>query len=597
MRKMKPVLAVLMALCMSITLAPAVFAEEAAAETTAMEETMEETAEMAEEAMEETMEMEEEEAPMLEVDEEVLVRSTAFGDVKGAVKGMSLVWYAVPYGAAPVDELRWAAPEDPEAWEDVRDCSMPGEPAIQSSMNYATFQSELIGTEDCLNLDIYSTPDAENLPVLVYVHGGNNQTGTTQEIEGSKIAVRDNCVYVTLNYRLGLLGFIDLPALLTEEGATGNFALLDIAKALDWVKENIAEFGGDPENITISGFSAGGRDVMAMLISPCFEGKFQKAIVFSGGMTVADEEASARQFAAALAPLAVEDEKAEDEEAAMEWLLTDGEDVKDYLFSIAADRLAPLMGNAGIRMSAFPHLFTDGVVLPEEGFATETYNSVPVLMLTGATEFSLFCSFDGYYFSPDIMALGEEGQQAAKDFAKKYGSEMYRIFNAQCSAETMFDNYDADIYLCQVEYGSDNSLTPLPAMGSFHGIFVPMLTDQHTYGGFGDFTAEGYQAMAEIFNDYLVNFLMNGDPNGEGLDEWSAWTPEAPLAMVFDADETTPAIELKDVNSTYEDIIAAMEADETLPEDVKMGVISNVINGRWFSAAQDEYFGLESLWK
>lgn len=561
-----------------------------AAETTA-EETPDETG-----AQDATAEDAPEETDAEDAAADEMIRATQFGDVKGTAKGESIVWYAVPYGAAPVGELRWAAPVDPEAWTDVLDCTAPGEPAIQSSMDYTTFQNVLSGTEDCLKLDIYSTAEAENLPVLVYIHGGNNQTGSSSEIEGSQIAVRDNCVYVSLNYRLGLLGFNCLPALQTEEGSTGNYAMLDIAKALDWVRANIAAFGGDPNNVTISGFSAGGRDVMAALISPVFAGKFDKAIAFSGGMTLADETASASKIAGAIAPLAVEDGKVADEAAAKEWLLTDGEDVKEYLYSIPAERLAPLMGNAGIRMSAFPHLYTDGVVLPENGFETAEYNSVPVLMLTGSTEFSLFCSFDGYYSSEAITALDEETQNAAKDFAKLYGSDMYRIFNTQCSAETMYDHYNNNIYLCQVEYGSVNSATVLPAMGSFHGIFVPMLTDEHTYGGFGDFTAAGYQAMAQQFNAYLTNFLASGDPNGEGLAAWNNWTPDNRSTMVFDANETEAIVEAKDVSSTYADIIAAMEADTSIPEEVKQGDIQNVMNGRWFSAALDEHFGNPSLW-
>ena len=529
-------------------------------------------------------------------DDDTLVRETQFGDVLGTTKGESLVWYGVPYAAAPVGELRWAAPADPEPWTETRDCTAPAEQAIQSAMDYTTFQNVLSGTEDCLNLDIYTTDGAENLPVLVYVHGGNNQTGGSSEIEGSQIVVNNHCVYVSLNYRLGLLGFNCLPALQTEADSTGNYTMLDIAKALDWVKANIAAFGGDPENITISGFSAGGRDVMATLISPLFAGKFDKAIAFSGGMTVADEAASASQIAAAIAPLAVEDGMAADEEAAKVWLLTDGEDVKDYLYALPAERLAPLMGNAGIRMSAFPHLYTDGVVLPEEGFATENYNSVPLLMLTGSTEFSLFCSFDDYYFSPVIAELDEDTQNAARDFARIYGSDMYRIFNTQCSAESMFDKYDANIYLCQIEYGSVNSATLLPAMGSFHGIFVPMLTSENGYGEFGDYSAAGYQAMAAQFNAYLSNFLATGDPNGGELEQWPNWTPENRTTMVFDGDESQAIVEAKDVSSSYANIIDAMEADDTLPSEIKQGVIANVMNGRWFSAALDEYYGNPSLW-
>ncbi|MBR2258627.1 MAG: carboxylesterase/lipase family protein [Blautia sp.] len=528
-----------------------------------------------------------------------LVRQTQFGEVTGIEDADTgaLIWYGIPYAAAPVGELRWAAPADPEAWTEALDCTEPAEPGMQYATDYATGETKLIGTEDCLNLDVYTRPDAGNLPVLVYVHGGNNQTGKSGEIPGRQIVYDNNCVYVSLNYRLGLFGFNCLPALLTEEGSTGNFTMLDIAKALDWVKANISAFGGDPENITVSGFSAGGRDVMAMLVSPLFAGKFNKAIAFSGGMTIADQAASASQIAGAIAPLAVEDGLFEDEAAAKDWLLTDGEDVKEYLFGLTPDRVCALMGNAGIRMSAFPHLYNDGIVLPEEGFDTDTYNNVPLLMLTGATEFSLFCNFDGYFFSPAITELDEETQEAAKAFARLYGSDMYRIFNGQCSAEKMFDKYQEKIYLAQVEYGSVNSATFLPAMGSFHGIFVPMLTNDHTYGGFGDFTVEGFQAMAAQFDRYLANFLAAGDPNGEDLTEWPAWTPENEASMVFDADETSAIIEARDVSTTYEDILAQMDADDSVPEDTKNGVIQNVMNGRWFSAALDEHYGNESLWQ
>lgn len=277
-------------------------------------------------------------------------RSTQYGPVVGLDQGESLVWYGIPYGAAPVGELRWQAPQDPAVWTEAKDCTAPSEVAYQ-------YGSGVIGTEDCLKLDVYTTPNAHKLPVLVFIHGGNNQTGNTKEILGSELVVRDNCVFVTLDYRLGLFGFNCLPALCRGSDDTGNFTLLDIAKALDWVKDNIAQFGGDADNITISGFSAGGRDVMAMLTSPLFAGRFQKAIAFSGGMTIADETASVSQIAWAIAPLAVEDGLFADTAAAKAWLMTDGEDVRDWLYSLDSARLCPLMSNAGIRMSVFPHLY------------------------------------------------------------------------------------------------------------------------------------------------------------------------------------------------------------------------------------------------
>lgn len=520
----------------------------------------------------------------------ITVRETANGPVRGYIADNGAnVWKGIPYAQAE----RWEAPTAPDAWTEVLDCTKPGVIGIQSAMDYTTFQNVIKGAEDCLNLDVYAPAEAESLPVLVYVHGGNNQTGDTSEIPGTDLVITNNCVYVTINYRLGLLGFNCLPAF-QDEGETGNYTMLDIAAALDWVKANISKFGGDPDNITVSGFSAGGRDVMAMLISPIFKDKFDKAIVFSGGMTVADVDKSAAQIAAAVAPLAVEDGKAADEAAAAEWLLTDSADVVEYMKTISADRIAPLMGNAGIRMSAFPHLYADGVVLPKEGFATTEYNSVPVLMLTGSGEFSLFNGL-----APELSGQDDDVKDAAAEFSRKYGSDMYRIFNAQVSANTMFDNYDADIYVAQVDYeATGKAFSGNYTMGAFHGIFVPMLSSVHGYPTFDldGFKSVGYTAMAERFNAYLTNFLNTGNPNGRGLDQWEKWSPDTQLSMVFDGDETGAVVELKDVSKTYGDIIAEMEADATVSEEVKMAQIKNVTNGRWFSAAQDEHFELPSLW-
>lgn len=518
------------------------------------------------------------------------IRETANGPVRGYIadNGAS-VWKGIPYAQAQ----RWQAPTDPQAWTDTLDCTDYGPVAVQSGMDYSIFQYVTKGSENCLNLDVYAPDGAEKLPVLVYVHGGNNQTGNTAEIPGTDLVITNNCVYVSINYRLGLLGFNCLPAL-QDEGETGNYGMLDIAKALDWVKANISAFGGDPGNITVSGFSAGGRDVMAMLISPMFKDKFDKAIVFSGGMTTADVDKSAVQIAAAIAPLAVEDGKADDEAAAAKWLLTDSAEVSEYLKGVEATRLAPLMADAGIRMSAFPHLYADGVLIPKEGFATTEYNAVPVLMLTGSGEFSLFNGL-----APELKDKDAAIQDAAAEFSRKYGSDMYRIFNAQVSADTMFDHYDAGIYVAQVDYeATGKAFSGNYIMGAFHGIFVPMLSSVHGYPTFDldGFKSVGYTAMAEKFNTYLTSFLKTGDPNSEDMDQWSKWDPSTKLSMVFDGDKDGAIVELKDVSKSYQDIINEMKADTTVSEEVKMAQIKNITNGRWFSAYQDEYFKLPSLW-
>ncbi len=520
---------------------------------------------------------------------------TQYGPVQGKTQGNHLVWYGIPYAAAPVGDARWRAPQEPAGWTDPLDCTAPAPAAYQIS-------SAPIGTEDCLRLDVYSVPSAQGRPVLVYLHGGNNQTGDSLALPGGDLVENDGCVFVSLNYRLGLFGFNSLPALYSEDGGTGNFALLDIAKALDWVRENISAFGGDPANITLSGFSAGGRNVMACLTSPLFAGRFQKAISFSGGITFSDPDAAARQIAAALAPLAVEDGRFADENAAFAGLLTPDAAVREWLCSVEPSRIASRMPHAALRMSVFPHLYADDVVLPKAGFAAGTLHQVPLLLLTGSTEFSAFALYDGWFASEAAQNYPAAERNAAKQFASRYGSAFYRRLNAEASAETVAPRSGAPVYCCQVEYGSDHSRTPLPPLGSFHGIFVPMLSRENSFNAYADFTAAGYQAMAKQFNTCLENFLACGDPNGgpdgsaSSLPLWPAWDPDTRQTLVLDADASTAYPEVKDVSVSDAALLAQMDADTTLPADLKTAVIRNVLNGRWFSDPIDQHYGNGSLW-
>ena len=537
-----------------------------------------------------------------------VVQTVENGAIEGSLvnDGQTLLWTGVPYAAAPVGELRWKAPQDCEDWTGTFDATQDGNLGIQLSGD------EVIGSEDCLNMDIYRpNTDETGLPVLVYIHGGNNQTGTSKEIPFEKLAANANCMVIALNYRLGCLGFNSLPALKngTEEENSGNYTLLDFAKALDWIAENAESLGADPENITVSGFSAGGRDVMAMLISPIFEGKFQKAISFSGGMTVADVEDSQKVTARAIAPLVVEDGVKETEEEAAEWLLSEDEavmeEVRDYLYGVDAGRLASIMTNAGIRMSVFPHLFGDGTVLPEEGFDTTEYNDVPLIMLTGSSEFSTFARSDPYFADADDQELVDGDRSAEYAFAVKYGSELYGLFNAEESAVKMIGTYQAPIYTVDIDFGTDPELVgkdQAVLIGSSHGIFIPFLSGIAAGSAAGDGSAyeyEGPKELTELFQSYISNFLWTGDPNGEGLTAWEAWTDakEGPSQLLLDADKEHAIVEQSTDRASYDEILDRMEADDSIPEDAKAEIISTVLNGRWFSQGLDERFGNANLWE
>ncbi len=531
-----------------------------------------------------------------------LLRITKQGQVQGYADESNgvYVWKGVPYAESPVGDLRFKEPKDAVKYDGILDATKPGNMSIQLSGN------DIIGSEDCLNLDIYRpATESSNLPVVVYIHGGNNQTGHSGEISGLTLAREADCVYVSLNYRLGALGFNCLPALKTGNKAedSGNYALLDIAKALDWIKENAETFGADGNNITVTGFSAGGRDVMAMLISPIFKGKFQKAISYSGGMTVADVADSQKVFAKAIAPLVVEDGIKNTENEAYTWLLSTGADVKDYLYNVDAARLARLMGNAGIRMSVFPHLFADGYVIPKKGFDNPKYNNVPLIMLTGTTEFSFF-NMGGAVYGPFLAngsLFSDPVHMAEFNWGTNYGSKLYELFNAEESAQKM-KKYKGKIYTCTVNAGAQGEFAKTLGMfGAFHGIFVPMIDweNKNYEGMIGNvFETEGGKEMSTTYVAYIKNFIRTGDPNGKNLPEWTVWTKDVKKnnTLWIDADSAKADIRMTNRRIVYEDVLKEIDSDNAIDSEIKQGIITTSLNGRWFSSKLDSYYGNKNLW-
>jgi len=197
-------------------------------------------------------------------------------------------WLNIPYAAPPVGALRWRAPRAAQGWGEPRDAGAMGALCIQPPANGDPGVGPMPMSEDCLNLNVWAPQDAgpAPLPVMVWIHGGgfNNGSGTAALYDGAALA-RRGVVVVTLNYRLGRLGFFDHPALAAERAVgepAGNYGLMDIIAALGWVRANIAAFGGDPEAVTVFGESAGGAAVTRLMIAPPARGLFHRAVVQSG---------------------------------------------------------------------------------------------------------------------------------------------------------------------------------------------------------------------------------------------------------------------------------------------------------------------------
>ncbi|WP_097304049.1 carboxylesterase/lipase family protein [Pseudomonas chlororaphis] len=346
-------------------------------------------------------------------------RVTSVGTVKGldhsATTGV-YAWLGIPYAQPPVGALRWMPPVDPASWTGVRAAQQFGHSCAQGGLYFSPAPNDApyglavrdgfgkpVGNEDCLTLNIWR-PAAESgpLPVIFFIHGGSNVSGYSADpiYDGQALAKKANAIVVTINYRLGILGWLDLPQLKTGNALadSGNFALLDQQQALKFVKNNIAAFGGDPDNITLMGQSAGAVNVWALLVSPLSTGMFQKAVPLSGGLLNASRKDAQTYSRALLTAIVISDGKATDARSAQAWLASQSSaQVAAYLRGIPADKLLAVM-IANPQLGDARAAIEDGNVLPVNSvaaLAAGQYQKVPVLAGNTKDEGTLFAKLFG----------------------------------------------------------------------------------------------------------------------------------------------------------------------------------------------------------
>lgn len=295
------------------------------------------------------------------------------GVLTGEATDKANVFRNIPFAAPPVGKLRWAPPQAAAKWAGPRDATKNGPSCPQPMTANDTPNSGGANgpiSEDCLQLNVFAPKGAKRAPVMVWIHGGSHRTGAGWVYDGQNFA-RDGVVVVSINYRLGALGYFAHPTLTKDAGATptGNFGLMDQVAALEWVKRNAAAFGGDPKNVTVFGESAGGMSTLALLATPKAKGLYQKAIVQSGGgwfppVTLAAKE---QEGAAALAKAGVAATATADE-----------------LRAIPVETLVTIGGNYGP--------FIDGKLMtesPSQALARGSFDDVPLIIGANSGEDSL----------------------------------------------------------------------------------------------------------------------------------------------------------------------------------------------------------------
>ena len=205
---------------------------------------------------------------------------TSTGLLRGVTATDHRLFAGIPYAAPPVGPLRWQPPAPVQPWSGLRDATRPGLRCIQDTDD--DFDPGHPASEDCLTLNVWTPPRSKDArPVMVWIHGGSFINGNADDYDAGRLTSRGDIVVVTLNYRLGALGFLAHPAL-GPAGHVGNYGLADQQAALRWVRDNIANFGGDPGKVTVAGESAGGISVCDHLVAPGSAGLFRAAIIHSG---------------------------------------------------------------------------------------------------------------------------------------------------------------------------------------------------------------------------------------------------------------------------------------------------------------------------
>ncbi|MDR1416559.1 MAG: carboxylesterase family protein [Prevotellaceae bacterium] len=412
-----------------------------------------------------------------------VVAGKAAGD--GAVK----IFMGVPFAAPPVGALRWKAPQAVAAWKGVRECTAPPASAVQKKpVPFFCWSKEFLIpeepiSEDCLYLNVWTSAktSSENLPVIVWIHGGGftGGSGTVPLYNGERLA-RKGVVFVTISYRLGALGFLAHPELAYDaEGHSGNLGLLDQIFALKWIRENIAAFGGNPDCVTIAGQSAGSMSVHCLMASPLAKGLFHRCIGQSGAM-----------MTPVMAPMKLEDA----EKAATEMLGKAG---------LTAAQLRGLPADSLLNLPARFTPVEDGYVLPNplQAFEGGRQNDVPLLTGWNKDDDAMFGPSSG------ASVFGDNNRAWASLQSKTGKNPAYLYFFT---------------HVPSTKEGEQN-------FGAFHSAeFSYALHTLHLWDK--PFTEKDY-ALESSMSSYWVNFAATGNPNGEGLPVWPAFSNDKPEAM------------------------------------------------------------------
>jgi para-nitrobenzyl esterase len=469
---------------------------------------------------------------------------TTDGAVQGFIQDGVAEFRGIPYATPPVGNLRWRPPEPPVPWSGVRDATQFGNICLQIT-TLGPFAGPANANEDCLYLNIYS-PDVhpapkELLPVFVWIHGGGNVDGGSNDYDGSKLATQGHVVVVTINYRLGLLGFMSHPAIDAEGHLFSNYGILDQQAALRWVKMNITNFGGDEHNVTLGGQSAGSVDTESNVISPLAKGFFHRAIfesVLLEPTPLATAEANGVAFAVAAGCGSGTDAAA-----------------AACLRGLSAADIFTLSGTPSTEARYETQITIDGTILPDRFTAlieNGQFNHMPVMSGWTEDEANFGLGITEYFSGPPrvpasvanyntrIAAFGTnpsyppgtEAQAEALYPLANYATPQLALDAIGTDSTACAQRHTNQLLAPQVrvyEYEFDDRTAPsyFPVMPGFEPLAYHTSDIQYLFPGWHGGPAgieHPLNSLQEFLSDELVtawtNFARTGNPNGQGNHPW-----------------------------------------------------------------------------
>lgn len=514
-------------------------------------------------------------------------RFTSAGKVVGYMEdNQTHAWLGIPYAKPPVGNLRWKAPLPPQPREETLKaldicpvCPQYGGPlSVDSKKEYDT----PVGSEDCLYLNIWAPafppdaiPDTDGrLPVMMWIHGGGNSVGHGGYYSGKFLAAKYNVIVVTINYRLGPLGWFSHPALISESMSpgdrSGNYGTLDIVQALAWVRDNISNFGGNPENVTVFGESAGAVDTLSMMLSPYAKGLFHKAAVQSGMARVTpvataenyiDDSAGKGHLYSSretINRLLMADHNLPDRNAAVSYQnKMSNAEIAAYLRSKSSDDILRAYVPGPFGMISFPALFQDGNVLPKgnplEIFKdTAKYNAVPLIIGTNRDEYKIFMAQDKEFINRYLGVIVRFKDEKFYELFSRYKSDFWKAFGVDEIALAISQSRGENIYAYRFDWDEEPKFLGMDfakLIGAGHGLEIPFVFNSfNTRMGlmkmiFSEKNRPGCRLLSDSMSSYWAQFARTGDPEG-GIDgkqfEWLPWNssmPDTDKFIVFD----TPA--------------------------------------------------------